>query len=354
MDHVKVLDGLRAIAVLIVIVSHSGLGHIVPGGFGVTMFFFLSGFLITMLMIIEIEKAHSLDFRGFYLRRTVRIVPPLLLCIAATLLLANSGFLKNPIQYEGLIWDFLFLSNYAAQITVSSMIPIPLWSLAVEEHFYLLFPMLFAIMWRARGRNGVLLTVVGLIIATLTLRLILVAQGSNIELIYYWSHTRADSILFGSLLALFNNPLREDRTLLDDSPIYFVIGCGLIMLTFVVRDVWFRETLRYSMQGVALFLVFNYLLRTDNLITALLSSGPFKTVANYSYVLYLIHMPLITAGLVLFETSWRPMAILAGIAASFAFAALSYRYLEQPLLAWRKDFAARLKVNRELRPKGLE
>lgn len=106
------LDGLRAAAVLIVILSHAGLGHIVPGGFGVTIFFFLSGYLITTLMVKEWDKSEKIDLSAFYLRRAVRILPPMFIAIAITVALSILGFGKDFI-YGALIWDFLFLSNYA-------------------------------------------------------------------------------------------------------------------------------------------------------------------------------------------------------------------------------------------------
>src|SRR5690606_21527322 len=82
------LDGIRGIAALIVFVAHAGLGHIVPGGFGVTIFFFLSGYLITTLLCVEFEKTGSISLKHFYLRRVYRIFPPLYPVLGLALLLA--------------------------------------------------------------------------------------------------------------------------------------------------------------------------------------------------------------------------------------------------------------------------
>src|SRR3954452_12354755 len=93
MGHVPVLDGFRALAIILVMLSHVGLGHIIPGGFGVTIFFFLSGYLITSLLRVEAGRTRSIDLRSFYLRRSVRILPPFYITGALTAVLTVSGLI---------------------------------------------------------------------------------------------------------------------------------------------------------------------------------------------------------------------------------------------------------------------
>lgn len=323
-ERLPALDGLRAIAILIVMISHADLGHVVPGGLGVTIFFFLSGYLITTLMATEWCQTGSLRFGAFYRRRAVRILPPMWIAIALTVALSAFGLI-GVIEPSGLPLDLLFLSNYFP----NSRIQIPLWSLDVEEHFYLLFPLLF---FFVRGRN-VAIICSALCIATLQIR-ISVASTGDLGNIYYWSHTRLDSILFGCILATWNNPATGDRTYIGGQVGYAVLGAGLLMATLVIRDPMFRETLRYSVQGVALFLLFNFALRNTGLVARALASRPLKIVADLSYFLYLIHVPLLAASGKL--PAPVPVRYAVAFGLSFLLALFVRHQVELPLLRWRK------------------
>ena len=145
---IPTLDGFRAAAISFVMLSHVGLEKCVPGQFGVTLFFFLSGYLITTLLRRELICDGRVSYAIFYLRRAVRILPPMWLAIGLAVVFSLTR-LNHPLNFEGLTFDFAFLSNYLPR----SGVPIGLWSLAVEEHFYLLFPVAAIIIvsrWGAR------------------------------------------------------------------------------------------------------------------------------------------------------------------------------------------------------------
>ena len=352
MERLSILDGLRALAVIIVMVSHAGLGHIVPGGFGVTIFFVISGFLISYLLIIEREKKGFVHYGAFYLRRTVRIVPPLVLCYLATLLLVFSGLTSAQYNAPGAIWDFLLLTNYAPQLGESSGIPIPLWSLNIEEHFYMVFPFIFV---AALGKS-VRFAAVGLILLIAIALLIRVHEfnDGNVKQIYYWTHTRFDALLFGVLLALFVSTKSGGARDLRGNWIVFAISGFAIGLTLLHRDEFFRDTVRYTVQGIALAFVFAFLLSSrSRLFTKLLELKVLRQTADYSYVLYLIHTPLMNAARETLTFLPQPLQYASGIAASFAFAAAMHRYIEKPLLRWRKSVEAGMQSPPALRPKGL-
>ncbi len=333
MGRLPALDGLRAIAILIVMVSHAGLGHIVPGNFGVTIFFFLSGYLITTLMVSEWDRTERLDFSAFYLRRVVRIIPPMVVAIGITTVLALAGYMR-PMNYSGLTWDFLFLTNYASLFGETSNIPIPLWSLDVEEHFYLLFPLLFAFVRRRGQISAVALACVLLCVLVLLVRMTHAFEAEMNRNIYYWSHTRIDSIIYGCILACWNNPSLKGRTFINGHIVPAFVGAALILATFIIRDPVFRETLRYSLQGVGLFLIFNYALRNQGIVSRLLAHPVLKIIADLSYFLYLIHLPMVVF-VSHFTTS--PELLYAGaFALSFLSAALVRQHIELPLLRWRK------------------
>jgi len=332
-----VLDGLRAAAILLVMISHAGLEGIVPGGFGVTIFFFLSGYLITTLMVVEWSNSEQVDLRGFYLRRAVRIIPPMIIAIFAAVFLSLVG-LGKPLNGAGLIWDLLFLSNYAPLFGAGSNLPIPLWSLAVEEHFYLLFPILF-IAIRIRARNAtVAATCAVLCVAVLLIRIWHVEIGTAPDVTYYWSHTRIDSILFGCILATWNNPATGDRSYIGGGFGYALLGAVLIALSLAIRDPLFRDTWRYTVQGCGLFFLFNYALRGGGIVGEFLSSAPLRIVADLSYFLYLIHFPLLVT---MKSLPVPPLAQYAvALALAFLFAVAVRHFVELPLLRWRKSLSA--------------
>jgi peptidoglycan/LPS O-acetylase OafA/YrhL len=337
MTRLEPLDGLRAVAVLIVMLSHIGL--MVPGGFGVTIFFFLSGYLITTLMVRERAETGDLNLKAFYLRRTVRIVPPMLIAIAVAVGLSGAGFGKD-LNYSGLALDILFLSNYSPYFGAGSQIAIPLWSLAIEEHFYLIFPMLFLAIRKVGSSVHVARVCLFLCLIVLLVRIAHVALSGPIEGIYYWSHTRIDSILFGCILATWNNPASDGKVYIGSGIRWGMLGGFLVLITLIVRDPAFRETFRYTVQGMGLFLIFNYVLRTSGILSKMLADKRLRYIANISYFLYLIHISMYLAA------SYLPippiLQYIVGNLCAFLLAAIVRQFIEQPLLGWRKSYEARL------------
>src|SRR5262245_45291874 len=150
------LDGLRAISIILVVVSHLLIysklftTSPVPGGLGVTIFFFISGFLITNLLLAEYQKSDGINLRLFYIRRVLRLYPPLLLmmiCITAFL-----WFTQNIISFQEINASLFYYENYflAYHPVYADKYGI-LWSLAVEEHFYLLFPFILLMCLKKPG-----------------------------------------------------------------------------------------------------------------------------------------------------------------------------------------------------------
>ncbi|MFM7320022.1 MAG: acyltransferase family protein, partial [Armatimonadota bacterium] len=155
------LDGIRAISFLIVFLAHAGFYDKVPGGMGVTIFFFLSGYLITTLLRVELDTTGTLDLRRFYLRRVLRIFPPFYAFLAVSLLAAFLWVVPTKVTWEGVGAQILYLYNYYAIVRGPEGIPPGTdvyWSLAVEEHFYLVFPFAYLLLHRrvADGRGRAL------------------------------------------------------------------------------------------------------------------------------------------------------------------------------------------------------
>lgn len=335
--YVPQLDGLRAAAILIVMISHAGVA-IVPGGFGVTIFFFLSGYLITSLLRLEAQETGRVDLAAFYLRRTARIMPAMFAAISLAAVLQIAGLVPYKLTQSGLAADYLFLTNYASSLGVRPAVGIPLWSLDVEEHFYIGFSAVFALVFARRDPQRAAAICAAACLAVLAIRVTHMKAGANAQMVYYWSHTRVDSILFGCILALWQNPM-IDRDAYRPGPIALLCAAGLLTAGFVVRDEFFRETLRYSIQGVGLFIVFSWVLQLHERCMPWFSLPPIKWVALLSYSLYLIHYPLLE----LAEAQGLQPAWLWGYLLAFGWAYLSYKVIESPAQNWRKAFERRRK-----------
>lgn len=336
--HTGQLDGIRAIAVLIVMVSHAGLGHIVLGGIGVTLFFALSGYLITTLLRAEFATTGRVSLRNFYLRRVLRIFPPMYICIVVFGLLTRWGIVPRPLNPVMVIWDALFLTNYAALFRGGG-VPMPLWSLDVEEHFYMVFPLLFVTVLAFQPPRRSALILAALCGLALVFRLIHAATMVDYSSNYVLTHTRFDSILFGALLAVWHNP-KMDADAWRPGWLSFGAALGALAVSLAIRDPWFRETLRYTVQGVALFVVFSFVLHDRTWISRVLSSRPLWWVGILSYTLYLCHMPILLA-LEHHAAALDKVGVgVVGFALSFAFAYAMYRLVEQPMAAIRRRLSA--------------
>lgn len=329
---IPALNGFRAIAIWFVMLSHVGMERLVPGQFGVTLFFFLSGYLITSLLRLEFLRTGTISFKSFYFRRAVRILPPLAFAVALAAAMSFTGLLR-PLFYPGLISDALFLSNYFPL----SGVPIGLWSLAVEEHFYFVFP-LVAFLFLSRG--GPIACAKFCAVAcvfTLGVRLVEVARLEDFAEVNFWTHTRIDSILFGSILACWNNPVIDEDDRLPRKWISYAIGAALLASTFVYRDEAFRQTFRYSVQGLALILIFNAAIRDATFARRLLDSAPMRWVALLSYTLYLVHSLVVEAAKPFAASVGRLPAMGGALLISFAIAWAVFKWIEQPLATWRRQ-----------------
>jgi peptidoglycan/LPS O-acetylase OafA/YrhL len=335
MRHTPQLDGLRAIAILIVMVSHSGLGSIVPGGFGVTIFFFLSGYLITSLLRLENDSTGGVDIRAFYLRRVSRIFPPLYATMAFVILLLASGIVRREVSATAILLDALFLTNYSNLLIGGLGLPIPLWSLNVEEHFYLLFPFVYVAFLKRRVPAKAAFCCLGACVMFLAIRVATITMTTYVDEIFYWTHTRVDSILFGCALALWHNPIVDPKSWRPT--LWQTVFAGAVILAcFGVREPVFRETVRYTLQGVGLFVIFSFILHDRGVLARLLGSAPLRVVGLLSYTLYLVHMAIFLALEQQLPEAPAWLRVGLGWAFSFAYAGLMYRAVELPLARRRR------------------
>lgn len=299
--HIPSLDGLRALSFLTVFAGHVGLDRFVPGGFGVTVFFFLSGFLITTLLRAEFAGRGSVNLGQFWLRRALRILPPFYLVLLVATLVSGSidpggelsgGAVTARVLHVTNYW--LILNGYNGEPPGTGVY----WSLAVEEHFYLLFPFLYVVMqkWRMPAlRQAQLLWAI--CAAVLLWRCVLVfGLHAPEDRTYMGSDTRIDSILFGCALALWKNPVLDEPVLSARYWKYAIVPTSALVLLacLLAPNVQFRETVRYSLQGVALTFLFVALIRfRDSACSRALNWRPIAFIGVLSYSLYLLHYTVI-------------------------------------------------------------
>jgi peptidoglycan/LPS O-acetylase OafA/YrhL len=340
------LDGIRALAFGLVFASHIPGGLIFPGGFGVTVFFFLSGYLITTLLRLEHEQTGRVDVPRFFGRRFLRIFPPYYLTLALVWGLGLSGLILRKGQsvvlesMQPLWWQLGFATNYFLVSHGPHGLPPGsevYWSLAVEEHFYLLFPFVSIALFRyvsPRHRAPLLYLACAMVLAWRIL-VWTVLDPADSGRITYATDTRIDAILFGAALAVGSNPGLPERpwSVRWGWPLFWLSGLGLL-LTLVPRDPTFRETVRYTLQGLLLIPVYSAILANPgSWVARWLAHPALRWLGGLSYTLYLVHHSLIWLARSYVS---HPLLIAAlALSGSLLYAMLLDRLVDRPLAGLR-------------------
>ena len=340
--HIPGLDGLRAVSVLLVLAAHFGFERWAPGGLGVTAFFFISGLLITTLMVREARQTGRVAIVPFYLRRALRLYPELLLLVAVG---AAAGGLLIPVRFVDVAAALGYATNYLAMIdearnTQATAWP-HLWSLAVEEHFYLTFPLLFAALRRRPRRlTGVLCAVCA---AALAWRCWVVRHGAPFGLpeagavqsyTTVASECRLDSIVYGCLAALLFAWRPQVLARSRFSAAAGVTGLGLLLLSLAVRQEAFRDSVRYTLQGLGLMAAFIGLYATagGRSVLQALEHPWLRRAGVLSYGVYLWHMELRFAFLTNTRHALDTLPLVERVPVALALSAGSFLLAD---LSWR-------------------
>lgn len=340
--YINSLDGIRACAVTLVFVSHSGIHKGIPGGFGVTVFFFLSGFLITTLLRREFEKTNRISFKGFYLRRIYRIFPPLYIVLILVLVISFVGIVPHNMKIGAVASQFVHFTNYYYVIWGKQhMAPGTgvLWSLAVEEHFYLVFPFGFLMLVRYFNYKKIALIILGLCALVLIWRCYLVFSA-NIPYTYTYRATdaRIDSIMFGCILGVWSNPVL-DEDVSNNTAMEIVVLCvsfAVLFFCFIYRGEEFRHTFRYTLQGLALFPLFYLAVRRSHwFMFSWLNWNIVRGLGVISYTFYLFHLTGLKLAEIIGADSIEGRMIL-GFLITFSFSTLMYQFIEKPCAMLRR------------------
>ncbi|HEY6531169.1 MAG TPA: acyltransferase family protein [Acidimicrobiales bacterium] len=356
--HRPALDALRGVAVLLVVAFHSEIGIARGGYLGVSTFFTLSGFLIATLALAEHRSTGTFDLRGFWTRRFRRLIPGAVLAVGIAVVLV--AVIGDPASQPGLgedaagsvfyiaNWQQLFGGTSYAELFVAPSPLVHMWSLAVEEQFYLVFPLLLMALigWRRTASSPRRLSLwarlgIAAAAAIVVSALLPLVLDLGTDRTYYGTDTRAAEIAVGVLLAVLLLP--RSTAPAAESPVprrrsATVLAAASVVALAAMAVAWavVPETSELWRHGGFLL----YAVGSATLVAcAVLVVGPVAHLGSLrplcrlgviSYAVYLLHWPILWA--LDRTTSWAPVVRFAvALAASVAIAELSYRMIEMPV-----------------------
>lgn len=329
------LNGLRGIAVLAVIGFHAKAPYFGGGFAGVDFFFVLSGFLISSILLAEIDATGSVSLPRFYLRRAQRLMPAMLLAIALYLCAAPWAW---P-QYDGLhVRDAavtaLFLSDYGKAFWGMPIVLQHTWSLAVEEHFYILWPLLLMAVAPRMPPGGLVKTILCLFALATLWRIACVGLGQDFTEVYYRFDTRASGLVLGALIAAAR------RAGLMPAPGPKAIAAAAASAALIVALApWGHAVVLAvltAMAEIAAAIVICHIVSGAapgaSAVARILELGSLQYLGRISYGLYLFHFPVA----VLLRDTYTGLPGFALIAAASAvLASASWYLVERPILAMK-------------------
>lgn len=296
---------MRAVAVMLVVVAHAGVEEVVPGGSGVTMFFSISGFIITFLVLRERDTTGWFDIRAFYLRRALKIGPPL---VVAVLVPTAVFAVAHSIDWDAVLAQAAFFYNWTILGGPHHVLPGSrvVWSLSIEEQFYVVFALLWLTASRRRGGERMLVGAALLAIAwceAAKIVLVLDSPTGQEDRIYYGSDTRMDGLAIGILTAVAYSRWRREPTWAPRvrgvlaSQWALPAALALYLATLLYRDEVFRSTARFPLQSIAAcaVILFGFLAASGAIrraFDAVVRWAPVQAIGLASYSIYLVHFSI--------------------------------------------------------------
>ncbi|MDE1152160.1 MAG: acyltransferase [Micavibrio sp.] len=334
MKYVPALDGMRAIAVLLVIVFHATTGLATQGGYiGVDIFFVLSGFLITTILMDEQEETGGIRLRDFYLRRFFRLMPAVLLMLAGYFItwpffwdLTLAEVMRNMTLVGFYLADYSVAFWYVPEELSHS------WSLSVEEHYYILWPLILIGLSRLPLKRRMIIMLAFYLLVT-------VWRDYNAFIVSYWRvaynrfDTHCSGLILGGLLAFF---MKTKRVIPYAN---FILPALLLPLAYLMtRLPWGkRESMLVLItltEVATFFAIYVCLTQSGKIFVRGLSSQPLKYLGKISYGLYLYHFPIIFYLRAHYSTQ---VTLVDGMILTLIIAAASFHLVERPIVNWARQ-----------------
>ena len=340
--YIKEIDGLRALAVIMVLAYHLKMPFAKSGLVGVTVFFVISGYLITGILINEIEESGGVDLKNFWLRRIRRLLPAVL--SMAVVMIFVSAVVNRVVFTKGCndLLSAVFGYNNWWQIFrkvsyfENAGAPSPFthcWSLAIETQFYLIYPILLILLSKARNRGKVFAAVTAVLaMISVVLMGVLYSPDGDPSRVYYGTDTRAFSLLIGALAAI-----QKEYHIIKvklRGKLWAVIGSisVLILIGMMMLISSYSSFLYYGGQAIvsvlAAFVVYAVTV-SRSLLNIILDSSILKWIGDRSYSIYLWHYPIIVLMSGGKRAAW--WIVILEVVLSVGFAELSYRFIETPV-----------------------
>ncbi len=338
--HVPALDGIRAVAVVLVMCFHAHVPGFSGGDAGVDVFFALSGFLITTLLLEEHQTSGRIALSSFYARRALRLYPALL---AAAVLAIALAALRIPIfdaasavgtTVRGLPFSLFYTMNIAraADWTSGGYLG-HTWSLAIEEQFYLVWPFVVVVLLRRSTPATLGWIAAGLALASASVRAGLDLSGVDKDLLFNATFSHVDGIFAGCALALV---WRRHPELLRrvSGPLLVALAVGAAIAVVVLGRA--MNVVGYATVVVATLVVIGHVLtQPTSVLSRAFATRPATEIGKRSYGLYLYHWPIF----LFLGIDTRPHILVLGFGGAFAAAWLSYALVERPFLRLKDRWA---------------
>jgi peptidoglycan/LPS O-acetylase OafA/YrhL len=359
LSYLPEFDGFRGIGIMFVILAH--LSPLMPGPdfWGawllVDLFFIISGYLITNLLLRELDTYGRVSLKNFYVRRGLRLLPALFIAIilcSIIVAIVQPEHLPRPFG-EIVLIVLTYFGNWFNPPTLGPFTPA--WSLALEEQYYIVWPVLLLFLLRRRifrSRRALALTMFAGAFGVALLRYLVFTYTSRRSIAYYSTLTRADGVILGSALALFLPTIRHRTRELLAHPVTGWIAAGGLavgyMTTSTGEDILFKGPL-LLMNLFGTLLVAYLVERKDGWLNRTLSIPAFTFTGRLSYAMYLYHTPLI---LLIFHGGILPR-VNAGVAnaalvivATYALGTASYLFVEAPALKLKGRFGTMARMSK--------
>jgi peptidoglycan/LPS O-acetylase OafA/YrhL len=357
--YVPAIDGLRAVAVIAVMLYHLGFDWI-PGGFlGVDLFFVISGYVITRLLLDSIQRSGGLDLRAFYIARIRRLVPPLLFMIVLTTVLVGAWapdtmrrFLADTpfALFGGMNWWLVFReTDYFEAIGRPPLLQ-HTWSLGVEAQFYLVWPLILLLVLRYFGKNKI--SGAALIIAAFSgISLLVVslqidaANDSQVSHVYFGTDTHSIGLFLGAALAVRWIPQNLNETVSRKAQ-DFIDGIGVFGLLGIIAAFLFVDEsdptlykIAFPLAGLFGCAIITSIVHPASRFAPILSSRPFVWIGERSYAIYLWHWVVFQVTRPDYDLEGSTWALYAlRLLIVFALADISLRLVELPVRTGLIDY----------------